>query len=140
MYADIRISAKGEIEKMSLVTLITILAQGSIAQLGLEVYKDEGLTIPLVSVDYGRMRPNEEKSIDAWIKVVGDTPAILELTTGEVHPPEASQYLALTWDYVTGTVLNPNDVVKAVIKLSIGAIKNIPTYDFKIIIIAREKT
>lgn len=63
------------------------------------IYKDSSCTTVLTEIDWGTFQPSQVRAYPAWIRNEGDVPVTLSLRTENWNPPEAEQYMALTWNY-----------------------------------------
>jgi len=63
------------------------------------IYKDSSCTTALTEIDWGTLQPTQTRTYPAWIRNEGDLPVVLSLQTENWNPPEAQQYMALTWNY-----------------------------------------
>ncbi|MEM2281442.1 MAG: hypothetical protein QXZ68_05580 [Candidatus Bathyarchaeia archaeon] len=109
---------------------------GYIRTIGLEVYKDHECTQPCTSIDWGTLCPGETAPYVVYAKLLGNTPATLSMTYGNWTPPEAQNYITLSWNY-TGNTLNPGDVLPIEFTLSVAEnITGIEQFEFYITITA----
>lgn len=123
-------------KKMALALLLFLLIVGGVAgylmlsqrirsrvrlkTIGFKTYWDESCTQEITEIDWGVLeQPPVSKSIDIWLKNIGTVSVSLSLTTEEWTPPEASNYIFLTWDK-EGYVLHENEVTKATLTLSVS--------------------
>ena len=115
-----------------------IHAEGTIRTVGLQVYADPECTVVLDSINWGRLEPGQSKNTTFYIKLTGNTPSTLGVSTDNFAPAEAEQYLTLMWDY-DGRVLVPGDILKVVSTLQVSSsISGIESFSFDIIITATE--
>jgi hypothetical protein len=66
---------------------------------GVDVYQDSALTIPVVSIDWGILEPGENKNYSCYIVNRSNVPVVLSLATENWQPTNASQFITLTWNY-----------------------------------------
>ena len=117
-------------------SLYHIHNSGYIHTIGLEVYKDQECTQPCTSIDWGTLRPGGTATYVVYAKLLGNTPATLSMTYGNWTPPEAQNYITLSWNY-TGNTLNPGDVLPIEFTLSVAeTITGVEKFEFYITIIA----
>jgi hypothetical protein len=110
------------------------LERGEILTVGVTVYSDSNFTI-LQSIDWGNLEPGGNNSIVCYIKNTGQTISKLTLDTANWTPPEASDYITLTWDYDERT-LDIDEIILATLTLNISNnIQGITEFFFDIIII-----
>jgi len=115
-----------------------IHATGDIVALGLEVYSDADCIVVLDSIDWGRFYPAQSRNTIFYVKLIGNTPSTLGLSTDNFAPVEAEQYLALTWDY-DSHVLSPGDVSEVTVTLTVSSsITGIEIFSFDVIVTAYE--
>ena len=114
----------------------TVSNAGEVKAIGVSLYQDSGCTIPLSSIAWGFMEPGETKNYTMYAKNEGDYNIYLALDIDENSwiPTEASNYLALSWDYDNSTMI-PNDVVEITLDLYCDpSVTGINTFSFDIII------
>jgi len=119
-----------------LTGVFKIRNNATIKAVGVEVYWDSELTLPVTNIDWGFLEPAENKTVRIYIKSIANVPSTLNMTTENWQPPEASNYISLSWNY-NGIVLNPNDVLPIDLALSVSAeITGITNFSFDIVITA----
>ena len=95
-----------------------IKGHGKIATLNCEVYGEEELINLVTEIDWGTLFAGQEKIADLWILNTGSVAGNLTLATENWTPPEAENYLMLSWDYVTGE-LAPDESLYVALKLEV---------------------
>ena len=116
----------------------TIHATGQVATLGVEVCTDPNCTVVLDSIDWGTQYPSQSRNTTFCVKLMGNTPSTLDLSTDNFAPIEAEQYLALTWDY-DGHIVNPEDVSEVIVTLTVSSsIAGVESFSFDMIVTAYE--
>jgi hypothetical protein len=116
--------------------------QGSVKAVGVGVYSDAACTNNLTSIDWGFLEPGTNYTRDIWVKNIGNTRIMLNMTTESWNPAFASNYITLGWDR-EGQFLNATQSFKAVLTLSVSkAINatNITDFSFTIVITGTEST
>lgn len=109
---------------------------GRIHVVGLEVYWDSECTKPCYTIDWGWLYPGDSAKTTVYAKIIGNTPVTLSISVGNWTPPEAGNFIAVTWDY-NGRIVNPNDVLPITFILSVSYdITGIETFEFDIVITA----
>jgi hypothetical protein len=110
------------------------LDRGQILTVGVAVYSDSNSTI-LSSIDWGNLEPGGNNSIVCYVKNTGQTISKLTLDTANWTPPEAFDYIALTWDYDERS-LDIDEIILVTLTLNISNnIQGITEFFFDIIII-----
>jgi len=90
----------------------------------------------ITKINWGTLIPGQNKSIPIKIKNVGSSTVTLTLATANWNPPNAQEYLSLTWNY-TNTSLSPNNEIPLCLSLTVSpTIQNITTFSFDIVISA----
>lgn len=118
---------------------VRIGSSGVIASVNLAVYWDNACTNPVTAIDWGTIRPGESMSLQVFIKNTGNVPITLSLSTEGWNPSNAGSYIALTWDYISGTKIQPGSVLKATLKLTVSSnIQGITSFSFNIVITGTE--
>jgi len=116
----------------------TISNTGSIKAIGVGVYWDQACTNPVSSINWGVLEPGSNVSRTVYIRNEGNTAARLAMTASNWSPPNASSYIALSWDY-GGQTLNVSEVIQVTLTLSVSAnIAGITSFSFDITITASE--
>ena len=87
-------------------------------------------------IDWGILGPGETAKRTVTVNNTGTVPATLSFTTGEWNPPEAADYLYLSWNYA-GAVLQPKDAIIIDFQLYVSeSVQNITDFSFTITITA----
>lgn len=108
---------------------------GTVNSIGVAIYSGIELSDPLVSIDWGNLRPGGNKTIPCYIQNMGETAEFLTLQTDNWTPLSATEYITLTWDY-DEQPLNINEVIQVNLTLDIAVtIQGISTFFFDITII-----
>ncbi|MFQ5866030.1 MAG: hypothetical protein ACE5IW_12455 [bacterium] len=109
--------------------------QAAIKAVGVGVYQDPTLTVPLTEINWGILEPREEKNYTAYIENESNVPIMLVLTTDNWSPVNASNFIALTWDY-DGKSVAVGGFVEAIFTLVVDpAISGIDVFSFDIVIV-----
>ena len=112
-----------------------IKSQGTIKAVGVAVYQDSALTLPLTEINWGIVEPGGEKNYTAYFKNESNVPTTLFLTTDNWSPLNVSSFIALTWDY-DGQLLEVDVFVEATFTLAVDpAISGVETFSFDIVIV-----
>ena len=108
---------------------------GTVKTVGVAIYADIELDEPLVSLDWGDLKPGGNKTIQCYIQNTGDTAELLFLETDNWVPLSAAEYLSLTWDYDEQSV-NVDEVIPVNLTLTVAVnIHGISTFSFDITVI-----
>ena len=86
----------------------------------LGIFSDSACTSPLTKVDWGTLRLNSTYSQTAYLKNLGNTPLLLSMNTSDYNPPEAQNFLSLTWN-LEGTTISPDQVLEINFTLQVGS-------------------
>jgi len=109
--------------------------QAAIKAVGVAVYQDPALTVPLTEISWGILEPGEYKNHTAYIKNESNVPITLALITENWNPLNAPKFIALTWDY-DGQPLQVDGFLKVTFTLAVdSAISGIETFSFDIVIV-----
>ena len=109
--------------------------QGTIKAVGVDVYQDPALTVPLTEINWGTVESGGEKNYTVYIKNESNVLVTLALATDNWSPLNASSFIALTWDYGRQP-LRVGEFVKATFTLAVDpAISGIETFSFDIVIV-----
>jgi len=111
---------------------------GMIGVLGLQVYADAECIAVLESIDWGKLEPGGSVSRACYVRLTGNSPSTLGLSTENFVPAGAAQYLDLSWDY-GGQVVNPVEVLQVTLTLNVDpSTTGVESFSFDIIITAYE--
>ena len=101
-------------------------------QLG--VYSDSGCTTTLSSIPWGTLSPGNTTTATMYVRNEGNVAVTLSIQATDWNPASASSYFAFDWN-CTGYVLQPNEVVQALLSLNVSSsINGITSFSFDIII------
>ena len=114
---------------------ITLSNVGTVKAIGVRVYWDSSCSNPVGSIDWDLVEPGATKNITLYIMNEGSAPVTLSLATDNWSPPNAQDYMNLTWDY-GDQVISVDGVVQVTLSLSVSeAIEGITSFSFDIVII-----
>ena len=98
--------------------------------------KAVGCSVNVDTIDWGLIGPGETVKRTIIVNNTGTVPCTLSFSTEDWNPPEAADYLFLSWNYA-GTVLQPKDAVIIDFQLYVSeTVQNITDFSFTIIITA----
>jgi hypothetical protein len=107
---------------------------GTVKALGVGVYWDSGCSQTVSSIDWGLAEPGAVKNVTVYMRNEGNAPITLSLQTSNWNPPNAADYISLSWDY-GGQAIGVNQVVAVTLSLSISSnIQGITTFSFDVVI------
>jgi len=113
---------------------IKIPSNATVKTLGVGVFWDRERTRPVTSIDWGVIEPGEDKSVVVFIQNQANVPTKFGLSTANWTPPEASNYISLTWNYTYDDVW-VDAVVPVEMTLHVAdSITGIENFSFDIII------
>jgi len=108
---------------------------GRIRSIGVKFYIDENCTVQLTDIYWGELQPGSVHQITSFCRNEENTALTMNMTTNMWDPPRAVDYLTLTWNYTSGQVLQPNDVIPITFQLSVnGSVSGIDTFSFDIVV------
>ena len=109
--------------------------KAAIKAVGVGVYRDPALTVPLTEINWGILEPGEEKNHTAYIRNESNVPVTLVLASENWSPLNASSFVALTWDY-EGQLLEVDGFVEVTFTLAVDpVISGIEAFSFDIVIV-----
>jgi hypothetical protein len=109
--------------------------QAAIKAVGVRVYQDPALTVPLTEINWGFLEPGEAKNRTAYIKNESNVPITLTLTTENWSPSNASDFVMLTWNN-DGQPVGADRFVEVTFTLAVDpAISGIDAFSFDIVIV-----
>jgi hypothetical protein len=110
-------------------------SQASLKAVGVEVYLDQALTEPALSVDWGILEPGQTKNVSIYVVNRSNVAITLTMATQNWQPANASNYMTFVWD-CAGQPLSINESLQVVLSLQIHSdISGIASFSFGIIII-----
>lgn len=116
-----------------------ISSSGVIASVNLAVYWDNTCTNSVTAIDWGTISPGGSKSVQVYVKNSGNIPITLSLSTESWNPSNAGNYITLTWDYISGTKIQPGSVQKITLTLVVSSnVQGITNFSFNIVIAGTE--
>jgi hypothetical protein len=107
---------------------------GIVATSGIGVYNNSECTTKLEEIDWGVLEPGSSNSRACYIHNDGSSPSTLNMSTDFWKPPEARDYLTLSWDYGNQSI-DVDEGVPVTFTLDVDAsIEGITDFEFQIII------
>jgi hypothetical protein len=108
---------------------------GPLKTIGVAIYSEIFVNNPFNSIDWGKLTPGGNQSIDCYLKNTGDDALVLTLETDNWTPSEVADYMTLTWDY-DGQSLDVDEIIKVTLTLIVSeTICGITEFFFDIVII-----
>jgi len=83
---------------------------GVVKAVGVGVYWDSACTVPVTEIQWGNMSLGEAKNTMVYVRNNGNVNITLSINTTAWNPPEAADYLTLSWDWNPAAVLKPGEV------------------------------
>jgi hypothetical protein len=115
----------------------TILNQGTVFAIGIEVYWEKTAVNIVTTIDWGQLNPSASKTVTVFIKNIQTQPCILSFVTNNFNPVSTSNYVTLTWNYTVTTIINPNDIIPVNFTNAISAnVVGINSYSYHVVITA----
>jgi hypothetical protein len=113
---------------------VRIRGQGTVKAVGVGVFWDSNCTNSVSFIDWGMVEPISMNNVTVYVKNEGNVAATISLTTENWNPPNASDYLTLSWNY-DGRQLNPQEVVQVTLTLAVSpSVQGVGSFSFDIII------
>lgn len=104
------------------------------------VYWDFKCTNRVNSIDWGTLTPGQTKKTAIYIRNEGNTSILLDLSTANYNPPNASNYISFGWS-CSDNKLEANESIQIIQNLQISPkIKDIYKFNFDIIFKAETYT
>jgi len=117
-----------------------ILFPNVAAQAGSDIgiYWDEGCSNPVTEIDWSLLYPGGDTDRVVFIRNEMNLRVNLSLDTANWQPPEAEQYINLSWNY-TNQILEVNEVIPVTLNLSVDpSINGITDFSVDIVITGTE--
>lgn len=104
------------------------------AHMPIAVYSDPQGNYTLSSIEWGTLEPAENKNVTCYVKNCDKTPLTLSFMTQNWNPPEASDYINLSWNY-DGRAVNASEIVEIIFTISVSAnVPDITDFSFDIVV------
>ena len=105
---------------------------GRLKIVAFELYKDAQLSEKLTQIDWGELQPGSHKDVKVWLQNGGSTPFIIMYDDHDWIPPEADNFITLSWDY-NGSPIQQREVRAITLSLTVSEdIQGIYEYSFDI--------
>lgn len=113
---------------------VRIRGSGTVKAVGVGVFWDSNCTNPVSFIDWGMVEPGSMNNVTVYVRNEGNVAASISLATENWNPSNASDYLALSWNY-DGRQLNSLEVVQVTLTLNVSSsVQGIESFSFDIII------
>jgi len=113
---------------------VRIVGRGTVKAVGVGVFWDSNCTDPVSFIDWGMVEPGSMNNVTVYVRNEGNVAASISVATDNWTPSNASNYLALSWNYV-GQLFDPLEVVQVTLTLTVSSsIEGIQSFSFDIII------
>ena len=113
---------------------VRIVGRGTVKAVGVGVFWDSNCTSPVSFIDWGMVEPGSLNNVTFYVRNEGNVAASLSLATDNWNPSNASDYLALSWNY-DGRPLNPLEVAQVTLTLAVSpSVQGIENFSFDIIV------
>jgi hypothetical protein len=113
---------------------VRIVGRGTVKAVGVGVFWDSNCTNTASFIDWGMVEPGSMNNVTVYVRNEGNVAANITLATDNWNPSNASDYLALSWNY-DGRQLNPQEVVQVTLTLTVSSsVQGIESFSFDIII------
>ena len=111
-----------------------IPSSAAVKAVGVGIYKDVDFTVSVTEIDWGIVEPRESKNFSAYIVNKSNVPITLSMITENWNPANASNFIALTWNY-DGTKITVDGYVFVTFVLSVDqATSGIDAFSFTIVV------
>jgi len=102
--------------------------------MGVGVYWDSNCSSAVSWIEWGTVEPGLTRNVTVYLRNEGNEAANLFMFPDNWNPPEASNYMTLSWDYA-GNSVDPQEIVQTTLRLSTSpGIEGITNFNFDIII------
>ena len=102
-----------------LQSMVMVPNTGVFATAGIGVYTTSACTANLTSIAWGSIRAGQSYTRIGYVKNIGNLNMTLALSTSNWNPSALSSIIVVSWNYVAGQKLEPDDVVAVTWTLSI---------------------
>jgi len=112
---------------------LTCVSTASIETVGVGVYWDSDCRNQVSAINWSTLYPGMTKELTVYMRNEGNETAVLWLRTDNWDPPNASEYMTLSWTY-TGQI-EPQEILKVEFILAVSPeIEGITNFHFDIIV------
>lgn len=126
------------VSAVALIAKRRIPSAGKIRAIGVDVYSDAQCTVLCEFVNWGMLDPGDLAGVTVYVKNSKNVEFNLTLTSENWSPPEAADYLTLSWNY-TDAILQPGDILAVLITLMVDPnTTEITEFSFDMVITATE--
>jgi len=113
---------------------VRIGGRGAVKAVDVGVFWDSNCTSTVSFIDWGMVEPGSMNNVTVYVRNEGNVAASLSLATDNWNLSNASNYLALSWNY-DGRSLNPLEVAQVTLTLAVSpSVQGIESFSFDIII------
>jgi hypothetical protein len=113
---------------------VRIVGRGTVKAVGVGVFWNSNCTNPVSFIDWGMVEPGSMNNVTVYVRNEGNVAASISLATENWNPSNASDYLALSWNY-DGRQLNPQEVAQVTLSLTVSqSVRGIENFSFDIVI------
>jgi len=115
-------------------SLTTLSSRGRVKVVKVGIYVDINCIGALEYLDWGTLEPGAVKNVTIYVRNEGNQAAALFWTVENWNPPEASNYVSLSWN-CDGRTLGLMETVKVILTLSVSPeVESICDFSFDVII------
>jgi hypothetical protein len=112
-----------------------IPSSATLKAVGVGIYKDVNFKVSVTQIDWGVVEPGQSKNFSAYIVNNSNVPITLSMTTENWNLVNASNFIALTWNY-SGSEVAVDEYVLVTFVLTVShAISGIAAFSFTIVIV-----
>lgn len=107
---------------------------GNVKAIGVGVYWDSSCTSEALLIDWGIVEPGTTEDVTFYIRNEGNSDIMLSMNTTNWSPLDASNYIALSWDYRSQSIV-PATVLPVTLTLSMSSsVQAITSFSFDIVV------
>jgi hypothetical protein len=115
---------------------LKIHGSGQILAIGLEAYADAGLTQKVDAITWGVISPGGYAQATIYLRSNSTGPSTWTLSTQNWQPPNAENYMILSWNY-DGSVVQPGESRAVTLTLAVAPeITGVTSFEFDTVITA----
>ena len=108
--------------------------QAEVVAIGLDVYWDITAVNAVNNINWGELRPGENKTITIYVKNTGGYKITGSFDTMNWEPPFAADYISLSWDFGTWPLL-PDRIRTTDLTIHVdSAIENVTNFYFTLVV------
>jgi hypothetical protein len=111
----------------------SVNTSGNIKAVGISVYSDVAGSVVASNINWGMLEPGQMVNATLYLKNTSNVPVTVSFAVGNFVPASGQTYLACTWNYTSGGLLYPGQLVAVTFTLTVAStVTGITAFSFDI--------